>query len=335
VEAVIAQQRSSPTEVLFGPAYSGPYRAYKLKATLAHQPDLLVLGTSRVLQFRGRFFKEPERMYNAGSGVAYPWQYREFLDALPADRQPSLLILGLDQWHFTGWYHLDDFERRDTPLLEPPPESLHLLQTNWRTIYDLTLAGRIPPSVVVSPYSRDIGWTAINTRNGFRRDGSYHYQRPPSWEIERERWNPATLKVITPPAGEGGISAARIDLVRDLLRVCFERHVHVVAILPPYSCRFHAWIAGRPEFDHVFQLFDELQPLFARYSFTLRDCADLKALGGSDAETRDFLHGSEKAYLRLLILLAEDDEKLRTRVDLPALKELLAGTRDDFCVWED
>jgi hypothetical protein len=56
----------SKNNILYGLAYSNPVKYFKLKNVEYKKPEIISLGTSRVLQFRDFFFKKPGLFYNSG-----------------------------------------------------------------------------------------------------------------------------------------------------------------------------------------------------------------------------------------------------------------------------
>src|SRR5438128_1958379 len=81
--------------------------AYQLRETLRRRPELLVLGSSRVLSTREFFFPGCERrwcFYNAGLGMRTLREGLEFMRAVTAVSPPRVLVLGVDQWQLNPSY---------------------------------------------------------------------------------------------------------------------------------------------------------------------------------------------------------------------------------------
>src|SRR5687768_13974749 len=79
VEKVIRMQSTATTPVLFGRAYSDPTARYKLQSVVHRKPEVLVLGTSRVMALRGDFFRDGTQFFNAGNGITRLGHLRPFL----------------------------------------------------------------------------------------------------------------------------------------------------------------------------------------------------------------------------------------------------------------
>src|SRR5262249_6018692 len=90
LESVAAAQ-AGPQRVLYGRAYKDNYFSYKLISARQRAADLLVLGSSRVMQFRS-YLVQPGAgsFYNAGGGAASVFDLRQFLDGLSPAQAPRV-----------------------------------------------------------------------------------------------------------------------------------------------------------------------------------------------------------------------------------------------------
>src|SRR5690242_11140193 len=75
---VAALQRRGITS-LYDPAYSNGWRHLKQVAAPMRHPAIAAIGTSRVMQFRSEFFRDPSSFYNAGGAIYELPQLNEFL----------------------------------------------------------------------------------------------------------------------------------------------------------------------------------------------------------------------------------------------------------------
>src|SRR5947208_3342599 len=76
--SVAARQMQSP-DTLYLTAYSNGWQRLKSLSTAVRKPDVVAVGTSRVMQFRAGFFKDPASFYNAGGAIYEAPQFRDFL----------------------------------------------------------------------------------------------------------------------------------------------------------------------------------------------------------------------------------------------------------------
>src|SRR5262245_18537506 len=62
----VAARQASGDPLLYGPAYRDNYYVFKRAAVIRRHPEVLVLGSSRSMQFRAGLFTDGSRFYNAG-----------------------------------------------------------------------------------------------------------------------------------------------------------------------------------------------------------------------------------------------------------------------------
>ena len=83
-EEQITEMVMNGEPAFFGLAYRDNTRYYKHLVASAKAADLLVLGTSRSMQFHSEFFTT-DSFYNAGGGAGYINEFQFFLENLPED----------------------------------------------------------------------------------------------------------------------------------------------------------------------------------------------------------------------------------------------------------
>ena len=307
-ERVIEEQLESKALVLFGPAYRDFKGNFKLRSVVRRMPDVLVLGTSRVLQFRAQLFANPAAFYNAGLGVVHLRHFRQFLEMLPPERAPSLLIIGLDQKFFAA-------SERDIAIELYGTEAPSWVMANkWATVSLDYMRGkyRLSDAWSDSEDAPRIGLAARVDGKGVRNDGSYRYGdylRNPDVRNHTDRDFEASLYWISRGSGGfpwgPGIGQAALDEVAQLLESCRNRRIRVVAFLPPFAHAVYERQASMPQFRYVLEIERDLRPIFERFEGELFDFSDLASVGASDVETVDGSHGSEAAYVRLFLRMLE------------------------------
>ena len=331
---VILAQRSTQS-VLYGAAYTDCSVYYKLASVLARHPQVIALGSSRIMQFRSGFFEHPESFFNVGGAANKTKQFSYFLDKIPAGQEPKVVIVGLDQFIFShGW---DDLVYNEPPekyaRCENPSNSFF---AQWKTVYrdffqhKFSLADLAPTGDTAL---KRIGLNALVKDNGFRNDGSYHYgkiikerlgSKEPTFIDDFDKIkNQDKLYVV-----DSEVNAIAVASVEDFLKKSKTRGVHVVGFLPPYAPSVYVRLkADKESFSYVFKLEPKLQPLFEKYGFHLFDFSDASLMGATDEEMIDGIHGSEKTYLRILIEMAKTDSILNSYVSSVDLKEQLKEAR--------
>ncbi len=318
ISQVIDLQIASRNPVLFGRAYSDPTPYYKLESVLRRRPDVLVLGTSRVLAVRSNFFRSDLSFFNAGNGVTRLRHFRLFLQRIPIGAEPRLVFLGLDQYLFN-----DGFD----PLLPDGVELAWVAEeraeevffSNWTKVYgDYWQQKFRLADLLAERGERRIGLNAVAHANAFRSDGSYTWA-----QFIADPWNPKnpdfefqnTFDRIQMgdrrfQYGEH-VSEKALTELDALLQECRSRGIYVAAFLPPFAHVVFERMQSMPkQYGYLREIEPSLRLVFDKSGFSLYDSSDLARLGASDKETIDGFHGSEKAYLRLFLRMIESDPRL-------------------------
>lgn len=338
-----ARQRIGPS-TLIGLAYTDPAELLKLRGTLDAQTSVLALGTSRALQFRAEMFNASARFFNAGRAVSKIRHLRPFLNQIPAGREPKVIVLGLDQYFFNAnWDNLanDDYVRVLAGARQLSP--FEILASHFRDVYADYASGKISAATLAAAQQdpRRIGLTALSKNAGFRSDGSYRY--PHDDNPQSQTWRDYQYRDTLNRIANGGfrfepgatVNPAAIAELKAFLAECRRRNIYVVGYLPPYAHAIYKTMLDSGKFDYLPQLDPALRPLFAEQGFAFFDFSDLASVNASDAETLDGFHGSEKAYGRMVLHMAERDATLAQFVDVAALRAAIERAPDSYLIFSD
>lgn len=353
---VARRQWTSPKLVLFGLAESGPEMSYKLIATLMRKPKYLAMGSSRAMAYRSRFFRDSAGFYNSGGAVGGFRHFRQFLENIPEGQQPKIAILCFEQRYFNenaGHVMLHDYQER----LHEQPDRVRILFDGFRDTYKKILVEKkysmedLFPVPLNHGYSvgqmiaswrsmNKIGLMAIVNDNGYRNDGSYYYGKlianPDSIDLWDYRFHDTISRVRRGVRGfqyGEDVWKDALDEIRVLLPYCRKRGIHVVAYLPPIAPTVLDRMKANGGYKYVPKIMPAAEPIFRENGVELYDFTDMRPYGSGDNEFIDGWHGSEKAYLRMFILMAQNDPVLRAEVDLPVLQQRLAATKSDYDVF--
>ncbi len=318
--------------VLYGPAYTNPNPDYKIKGQALNRAQLLVLGTSRVLQFRDIFCtRDPASMYNAGRGIVRPSGIIPFLEGIGSESHPEVLILGLDQDFFNAsWDPSGGMQQAGVNRAGA--------HRKYRTSLRHLLDGRISLASLCSTKDQIWGkYSALGLRarvkgQGFRPDGSVC----------------EGVLIIDPSLGQDGetftntirrirqgsdrfqystrVNPKAIEEIRQALQYCSRRNIHVIAFLPPFAHRVIEEMERTGGFSYMEDIQPKLKPIFKEFGYGIYDFSDLAELGASDAETigdDSGFHASEVAYLRIFIRLMQEEPHLRRFADVSELSQML------------
>lgn len=340
-EQIRARQSVAPGRlVLHGPAFSNRVIYQKSRLIDERRPQVLTLGTSRVLQFRAGFFLPGVRFFNGGSCVQRVVHFRSVLSHIAPEQQPEVLILGLDQYWFNPKSAYTDIVTRGSAWFEEQRshefDRMEMLRHNWSTIDRDLWSGAVPLGRLLSGAGRQerIGFTALVRDEGTRNDGSYRY-RSYFYDLDDPRhidrnFEESFRKIdhgLLPYEWSRELHPPALEEIEALLAECTRRGVMVVGFLPPFAhplIERMARVEGR--FEYMQKLEPALRPLFERHGFELYNFTDAARLGTPDREAIDGFHGTERTYIRLLNAMLREGSVLNAYASLPELEQVLATT---------
>ncbi len=97
IERVVEAQAAGHF-VIFGSGISQDFVDYKLRLYAAVKPVIAAVGSSRVMQFRGDWFRKP--FVNLGGAAGNLSVLNSTVNAMIRDHRPKVVLLGLDFWWF-------------------------------------------------------------------------------------------------------------------------------------------------------------------------------------------------------------------------------------------
>ena len=343
----IIKKQDENMDSIYGARYSYHVEFYKHKMTLLKAPEFLVLGSSRVMQFRSDFLNNDIEFYNAGGGVGRISHIRDFLEEIPIDRNPKVVVLGLDHYFFNRRW--DPIKGDDNYLcrLKKDIDIFNIFHKSWRCVYEDLYDRNITFDNLLNmvPWNQcNFGLTSIIRGDGFRHDGSYYYK----FFIERggilncEECNDYRFKDTIRRINDGNdrfqygteVNSRALEELDEALALCSDRNIYVIGFLPPFAHTIWKKLESmRDKYGYIFELPIKLEPLFLKYQYDFYDFSDVVKFGSSDAEVIDGFHGSEKAYLRLFIEMLDKNRKLHNFADIEDLKEALRQANSNFMVF--
>lgn len=318
VDGVTARQASGAF-ALFGSGVSQDFVDYKLRLYTAVKPDIITLGSSRVMQFRGRYFTKP--YLNIGGTAGNLAVLRSTVDAMLKVHKPEAVVLGLDFWWFTTAWEPDPFKE------EPPTSGSYVYSfETLKTPYAWLLTGKISLREFLAPLTRGFradryGIMAQRFNDGFASDGSWYYtaditgrQKPFDFQfadtLKQVRYG---IKAFA-PAPE--LSEAHLDAFAEIYCRLRSRGVDVFVFIPPLASRvLDVMQAEETRYPQLFGLRDALE---AR-GIDVMDFTNPRRLGATDCEFVDGFHGGDVVYARILRRMADHYPGLLAYVDIQKL----------------
>lgn len=311
--SVVEFEIKHPGETLFLRRILQDTDSYKFKKLLRLKPDILILGSSRVMQIRQEMFGEDVLFYNGGGLAEMPLGFQELLDLLPKDYQPKIIFIGLDSFEYG--------KKRNSGrgALKAQMEKVdYFAPANWRPY--VYVAQRLAVGIIgnparlfdyLQPKEPINGKTAIGVfaleGNGFRFDGSFQY----GGSILSRRLNPNftdTEDVIgrirqgtAQFVFDSDFDYEKAEDLKTFLEAAKAENIFVVGFAPPYSSEVYKELTISPRHKNLFADFrSKIPKIFAEADFPFYDFSDLSVLGLNDQYMFDGFHPTETAAAYML-----------------------------------
>lgn len=343
----VCQALADRPGALFGRQFfdQGLYR-FKWVFLSRQDPEILALGTSRVMQFRRQMFGDRSgAFFNAGGMIQNLRDLEEFVAALPPSARLSCVLLGVE----FSWFN--ERAAAEMELFRSFSKSIRhdagfdgvahgqvfqqVLRKGW------TSAGPGPSWSVLAGAWRgggaaDMGAWGFMARNrhmGFRPDGSFDYglPAPTDWTFQDREQPPVLERIRNGTHGFApvpALSEKRVEQFLGCLQALKARGITVLCFAPPYSPAVAAALETDPGLRKAWlQYRSELPPRIRAAGAVYVDASSPAAMGMDDRCMRDGLHAMETFHVRLLAALAADPNAAGAKIDAACASRLASDPR--------
>lgn len=346
LDQMVKIQQSSPSS-LVGLAYSDPLRYLKLQTVLTKKPEIIMLGSSHTAYFRSAFFSSPNIFYNASVGGAYPPDFRVLLNRLPRQEQPKIIFIGLDPAWFDTVCNWQDYDFLDGQYTAEYNQAnpfrawqfgyIRLYQDYWAGRFSL---GDLPKIFHTSDH---FGLNARINQSGYRRDGTPIDTKQISRRVAEtdEEFQKRTVTDYFSQYPERKQKCEEkfsqtVSEIKKFLSQSRSREIHVIGYVTPYNNTVYQELRQKGEkYEHIFRLAAVLKPVFDQFGFKVYDFSNLAKVNIPDQEMLDEVHTSEKASLRLFLIMRVREPKLWPYTDPAYLKKRLKEATSHLFVFDE
>jgi hypothetical protein len=308
---VIGMQTGN-TPVLYGPADRDPVFAYKLLSVQMRHPEVLVIGSSRVLQFRARLLtRQPTVFFNAAGEGWGLGEVRALVEHLDASSAPRVLLLGIDQPWFNADYETWEAPHNLTPLEFDPQRAIAATRKviDELSAEDIRLATLLARDEWVRG-GTGLGLFALQFGRGYRNDGSFQQgelvRDPNLGELGR------TNDLQRAPEGwrqfvKGNrVSDAMLAELDELLRLTASLDMVVIGFSSPFTPSIYRVMLESGEHDYLTQSAPMIRAVFERHGFYYFDFSNAEWIGGAEVELYDGWHPTELLSLRMFMAMQHE-----------------------------
>jgi hypothetical protein len=315
--------------------YQGKFSNYaywfKVSSARIAKPEVLVIGPSRVAQWRSAMFK-PYSFYNASNSAIMLKDVKRFLVDLEP-HVPKLVLFSIDPFMFLQGWNLnykniaygDIVYDKDTifTLARSVVDEMwtHSDAFSWRDpIY----------------HGSALGLNAIQLAQGWRRDGSIQYSKFLASERMGANWYPLDQKQsdlnriakgIGPFHFGDQIDKDRMLDLEELANYAKSKDINLIGITPPYHPAMMKALHDSSNFEY-WRVFG--QTSFVSWIESLGiiyfDFSNIDSFFGNEIEFLDGFHASEPAHARMLLTMMKT-QKVRDQlqeIDLKLIERRLA-----------
>ena len=331
----VAEMQQLDDSIIFGSNQIESILGYKLERYRRRLPRILILGSSRMMQVRDRFFtRSPEIVYNAaGPGWGLPDQiqfYERFL------QPPEIIIIGIDQFSFNGDLPMSTAPEADIvdygwqSIRQATVETTHRLLGGDLTIAQI-LVGEDPVYL-----RRSLGLKALENSFGYRADGSLQ-QGLLIQSLQMQAAHAAAA--VADFQGDGRfapashINQATLDSLADFLARLSSDEVTVVGVTLPFHYAVYEAMEASGANRYIDEATRQVALLFDEYGFPYYYFADLRDLGAGSSGWYDSLHLTESNTLRMLLQLFDGHPEIfAAYTDTSVLRGFLANATNPMDV---
>lgn len=329
------------SKILYGTAYSSPDSDYKQKLFTNINPVVAVVGSSRSLGFRKDFFAKPDKFFVAGTGGNRQAveSLGEIVKNATSTSDLRFIIFTIDPSEFIL---KPEMTTKNNLSSENESKLLNFISSNWKKVYlDYFVYDKFTliDLMYKSKKSEDIGLLAILNRDGYRTDGGYQYTKIKQDSNHIKNLQLSIDEELESIKNNGNfseygdqISSKKINALNETLKLCKEKNIYVIGVSTPRPTKILKALKspGYTYSDMFNSLPIKLGQVFTENGFEYYDLSDFTILEGNDNEFRDWIHPSDKLYLRMTIYLSEKNQQLRKYTDLKELNKMLKNTKGDF-----
>ena len=302
-----ALQQTNGAIGLYGAMFSDANFHFKVQSARLRKPDVLVIGASRVNQWRSRMFA-PYSFYNGANSAYIQRDYRRFLEAL-GKVKPRVLIFSLDPYTFSSdWDPIFANVNYGEGATLGSSKQITILKG---VLKELIKEPWISLSTTEPLYGLPAaGLEAIRNGVGFRYDGSLQYGSYLSGDAVpvsvRDAVNRVTNGIPPFQYAEKMDPANKLELER-FSALARSEGIALVAVTMPYSPELMSALdrSTKHEMWRQFQS-DETVKWIRQQGVLYFDFSRLSSFGGRAVEFVDPFHASEPAYLRMLLTMLQD-----------------------------
>jgi hypothetical protein len=309
---------------VYSSALSGNGFKYKYELLVNINPNILVLGSSRVMQFKEEMFNGS--FANAGGAVNHIAEGILFVDAIKSKIKPEIVLVGLDYWWFNEDLGRTSFPEHNVLGEEYSDEKIFNLTSYLETgkvgydVFKYTINNKY----IHNPYTKhdSLGLSAITYGDGFRADGSRLYTSIIfGVKISDDIGFHDTIDRIKKGERRFNYASTLSELTKtnflNLIEKVDNLSGQIIFFLPPFSGDVNDIMnEKRVNYAYIYELKKWLKTL----NIILLDYTDVRLIGAEDCEFIDGFHGGDIVSQRMLLDMANNIYFLKPYINVQLIE---------------
>lgn len=315
---------------LYGTALHPNVYPYKMELYAARNPEIVAIGSSRVLQFRQSQFDRP--FANLGRTVNYPAEAVKLVQDMLAIGAPRMVLFGIDHYWFNPAFTTAlDFRTHQLRGGNLTPDAL-MTPFRWLlddkvtpSTYREFLLGKVSRATNGAPL---FGVLAILEGSGYGADGSWYYDNQVYGRRAAE--DPSfqdTLGRIATSSSQfrhgQSVDGQRFEDIQRAIELLTDAGVQVITFVPPMASPVtEAMTARGADYLYADIARARLSDLRTRHF----DFLEISSLDANDCEFIDGFHGGDVIAARILKTIAAREETgLTSFINIPNIERTISN----------
>lgn len=299
-------QYQNKHEAIYGSSLNENYFSYRLELIKAKKPEIVAIGSSRVGQFKQKYFNQSFiAAANGGNSLA---ETRYFIQEMLKFHKPKLIILGIDPWWFNkkmpnspinAYQNIQGKEITASKTLE----GIQILFSHAKFFIKALRENQ----TTQNPYTQfpSLGFRALIHSNGSFPDGSYLYFSTISGlspqNIKFQDSKERIQKEIFPFYYGASIDSQRLIELQTLQRFIQDQQIKLLVIIAPLAPTIYKLLIEQTQYSYLREL-STLTKANHIYNFL-----NPNTLKTTDCEFYDGFHGGDIVYARMLQNIKESE----------------------------
>lgn len=332
---VAALQAENPRAVFYqADMHYSSVIAYKREVLAQRAPvSVLVVGSSRMLDFAEGVLDDPSRFYNFGVPGGYLDATEAVIGLIDPAAPPDVVVLGVDLF----WFNADVSAAHATrESLVLPTYSLQTLTERTRAVVNWIapqtrrvrrIIGNDDPTGRSDAY----GLVSIQTGLGFRFDGTLQYPaRDPNAQPRAVADEIQRLNALRP----GPLLDTNLNRLAALIDQLDALDVTVVGVLPPYRADVYAALEASEQHAYFAPARAAVNEMFTQRGLPVFDFTEISTIMGvGEGEMSDTVHSSTRLSARMFAQMAREVPALRAHADPERIERAIAESPDAWQVF--